>query len=59
MHFVEKMKNLLNEVILFVDDIRAQPLSPLEIAGIPPDEIQEYLKPGNVFTLDKITRFFD
>ena len=59
MHSVEKMKNLLSEVLLFVDELRVQPLSPLEIAGIPPEELREYLKPGNVFTLDKITRFFE
>jgi len=59
MRSVEKMKNLLNEVLLFVNELRDQSLNPLEIAGIPPEEIQEYLKPGNVFTLDKITRFFE
>jgi len=59
MHSVEKMKNLLSEVLLFVDELRVQPLSPLEITSIPPEEIQEYLTPGNVFTLDKITRFFE
>ena len=58
-HSSEKMRNLLSEVLLFIDILKSQPLPSLEIAGIPSEEIQEYLIPGKVFSLDKISRFFE
>jgi len=58
-HSTEKMENLLSEVLLFINKLKAQPQPSLELAGIPPEEIQEYLQPGKVFSLDKISRFFE
>ncbi|MFX1518745.1 MAG: hypothetical protein ACFFCD_02325 [Promethearchaeota archaeon] len=58
-HSAEKMKILLSEVLLFIDKLKAQPLPPLELVGVPSEEIQEYMTPGKVFSLEKITRFFE